>query len=259
MRTVNLTIPLAWSELTGGQLLFIAELFLEGQTRNAFLLKAFLYLSGLKILPGRSGDKNNPVYWFSKKQEKPFPLSLGELTDFSKECEFLLEERQTFRPLQQLEGRVARDVMMYDACFGEFIAAMIYYNQFKDIQTDSLFLYKLCAIMYPDDDFDQDNIRYKQFEKLPVHECYTAYLWFGMILNKVSSECPNLFREPSSDAEPVNLRENIHSMYNLVTEHDITKEKEVSRIDMWRVLYDMDEKARRIKETNENIERNGRI
>lgn len=259
MRTVKLTIPHAWSELAAGQLLFISELFGEGQTRNAFLLKAFLYFSGLKILPGRSGDAFNPVYWFSKKQEKPFPLSLGELINFSKECEFLLEERQDFRPLPALGGRKARDGMMYDACFGEFIAGMIYYNQFKDVQTDDVFLYKLCAIMYPDGEFDQDNVRYEQFEKIPVHECYTTYLWFGMILNRVAAECPNLFRESSADTEPANLRENIHSMYNLVTEHDITKEKEVSKIDMWRVLYDMDEKARRIKEINENTERNGRI
>lgn len=48
-------------------------------------------------------------------------------------------------------------------------------------------------------------------------------------------------------------------MYNLVTEHDITKEKEVARLEMWRVLYDMDEKARRIKEMNERLEQHGRV
>ncbi len=46
-------------------------------------------------------------------------------------------------------------------------------------------------------------------------------------------------------------------MYNLVTENDITKEKEVARLEMWRVLYDMDEKARRIKEMNERLEQLG--
>lgn len=259
MRTVTLTLPHDWSELSRQQLLFISALFLEGCTRNAFLLKSFAGLTGLKILPGRSGDKNNPIYWFSKKGEKPFPLAMGELIDFSRECEFLLQERHNFSPLSRMAGRKARDVMMYDACFGEFIAAMVYYNQFKDIQADTVFLHKLCAIMYPKGKWNPDKIRQEDFKNTPPAECYTAYLWFGTILNRVSAECPNLFREPSEETEPANLRENIHSMYNLVTEHDITKEKEVQQIDMWRVLFDMDEKARRIKERNEQMERNGRI
>lgn len=259
MKTVNLTIPHSWAELTEKQLLFISGLFLEGQTRKTFLLKAFVLLADLKILPGRSGERYNPVYWFYQKGGKPFPLSAGEVIDFSRECEYLLQERNEFKPLPQIAGRTAKNVMLYDVCFGEFIAAMVYYNQFKDIHTDCVLLNKLCAVMYPHGAWEPDNLREEDFERIPVHERYTSYLWFGTVLNRVAAECPNLFREQSDDAEPVNLRENIHGMYNLVTAHDITKEKEVSRIDMWRVLYNMDEKARRIKEMNENMERNGRI
>ena len=40
---------------------------------------------------------------------------------------------------------------------------------------------------------------------------------------------------------------------------DITKEKEVARLEMWRVLYDMDDQARRIKEMNERLEQYGRV
>lgn len=259
MKTVNLTIPREWSALTEDQLLFVSGLFLEGQTRNAFLLKAFVYLAGLRVRPGRSGNRDNPSYWFYKKGEKPFRLRLGELIDFSQDCKFLLEERENFKPLRQIVGREARDVMMYDACFGEFISAMVYYNQFKNPGEDIQFLHKLCAVMYPSGAWDPEHTRHEDFENVPIGECYTAFLWFGTVLKRVSTECPNLFWEPREDAEPVNLRENVHAMYNLVTEHDITKEREVSRIDMWRVLYDMDEKASRVKEMNDQMERDGRI
>ena len=113
--------------------------------------------------------------------------------------------------------------------------------------------------MYPAGPWDPDNIRQEEFACLPLHVCYTVFLWFGTVMNVVSRECPRLFREASDDAEPISLRENIHAMYNLVTEHDITKEKEVARLEMWRVLYDMDEKARRIKEMNERLEQHGRV
>lgn len=259
MKTVNLTLPQSWEELSEQQLLFVSSLYLQGLTRNAFLAKAFIGLSGLTILPGRYGDRDNPAYRFKKKGEQPFPLTMGEITDFSKACEFLLEERQNFAPLPVLAGRKARSVMMYDACFGEFTSAMVYYNQFKDPENDQYFLNKLCAIMYPADIWDPDNIRTEAFERMPLHICYTAFLWFGTILNQIASECPELFREAADDSEPISLRENIHAMYNLVTEHDITKEKEVAKIDMWRVLYDMDEKARRIKEMNERLDQHGRV
>ena len=255
MRKVDLTVPRRWEELSEKQLLFVSSLYLQGLTRNAFLTKAFICLSGLRILPGRfGGDRDNPVYLFKKKGEKAFPLSMGEILDFCRECEFLLQERLDFNPLPVLAGRKARNSLMYDACFGEFISAIVYYNQFKDPATDRHFLDKLCAVMYPAGTWDPEDLREEDFESLPLHVCYTAFLWFGSIMNRVANECPELFRQAVDDTEPVSLRENIHAMYNLVTEHDITKEKEVAGIEMWRVLYDMNEKAGRIKEMNEKLE-----
>ncbi len=259
MRTVNLTIPRSWGELTAKQLVFISALFLVGLTKNVFLLKAFMFLANIKILPYRDGDEDNPVYMFKREKEDAFPLTQGEITDFSHRCEFLLQERVSFNPLPKLAGRKARDTMMFDATFGEFISAMVFYNQFQNPAADSQFLQKLCAVMYPAGEWDPDQVPFKEFEKIPLHICYTAYLWFGTVLNVIANECPNLFPKTAEDAEPVSLRDNIHAMYNLVTENDITKEKEISHIDMWRVLYDMDEKARRIREINEQLEKNGRV
>ena len=256
---IDLTLPHSWEELSNKQLLFISSLFLQGITRNAFLSKAFLCLSGLKILPGRYGDPDNPVYLFKKSRKQTFSLSLGEILDFSRDCEFLLHDKDNFRPLPVLAGRKARNTMMYDACFGEFIAALVYYNQFKDPQRDKQFLYKLCAVLYPAGCWDPDNIGEEDIAGVDMPACYTAFLWFGTIMNIVARECPDLFREATEEAEPVSLRENIHSMYNLVTGNDITKEKDISGMEMWRVLYDMDEKAKRIKEMNETIEQHGKI
>ena len=50
MRTVNLILPHSWEELSERQLLFVSSLYLQGLTRNAFLTKAFIYLSGLRML-----------------------------------------------------------------------------------------------------------------------------------------------------------------------------------------------------------------
>ena len=254
MRKVNLTLPHSWEELTAKQLLFISSLFLQGLTKDGFLTKAFIYLSGLRILPGRYGDNGNPVYLFKLRKGPAFPLSTCEIKDFCQECNFLLEEREGFKPLPKLAGRRAREVMMYDACFGEFVAAMVYHNQFKDLEQDKRFLYKLCAVMYPAGKWNPDNNKEDRFAHVPIQACYTAFLWFGTVMNMVARECPDLFRNVSEEGEPVSLRENIHAMYNLTTGSDITKEKEISGIEMWRVLYDMDEKARRIKETNERLE-----
>ena len=176
MRTVNLILPHSWEELSERQLLFVSSLYLQGLTRNAFLTKAFIYLSGLRILPGRYGNRENPVYRFRKKGEKAFPMSMGEILDFCRECEFLLEYRENFSPLPVLAGRKALNTLMYDACFGQFISAMVYYNQFKDPEQDRHFLDKLCAVMYPAGPWDPDNIRQEEFACLPLHVCYTVFL-----------------------------------------------------------------------------------
>lgn len=256
MKTIDLTIPRTWSELTSKQLVFVSSLFLEGLTKEAFLMKAFMFLAGLKILPGRKGKRENPEYTFVANGGKPFTMTLGEILDFSRDCDFLLKEQDTFSPIPKMAGGEARDVMMYDACFEEFIAAMVYYNKCRE---NTMFIHKLCAVMYPLKPWDPDNIRHEDFESLPLAECYTVVMWFGFILNKVSEECPNLFKEKSEDSEPVNLRDNIHAMFNLVTAGDITKEKDIKRMEAWRVLYDMEDKAKGIQETNEKLEKYGRV
>lgn len=88
MRTVNLILPHSWEELSERQLLFVSSLYLQGLTRNAFLTKAFICLSGLRILLGRYGDRENPVYRFRKKGEKAFPMSMGEILDFAENVNF---------------------------------------------------------------------------------------------------------------------------------------------------------------------------
>ena len=256
MKTINLTTPRAWAELTDKQLVYVSSLFLEGLTKEVFLLKAFMFLTGLKVLPRREGKRENPEYTFVVNGEKPFAMTLGKILDFSRNCNFLLKEQDSFSPLPKMAGREARDLMMYDACFEEFITAMVYYNKCRE---NTMFIHKLCAVMYPFKPWDPDNIHHEDFMSLPLAECYTAVMWFGFVLNKVSEECPNLFKEKTEDTGPVNLRDNIHAMFNLVTSGDITKEKEIRCMEAWRVLYDMDDKVKGIQEMNEKLEQYGRV
>lgn len=256
MKTINLTIPRSWDKLTPSQLVFISSLFLQGLTKQAFLLKAFICLAGLKILPGRFGTKYNPSYLFARGKDK-FSLRLGQIIYFSKDCEFLLRERNRFNPVPAIGGRKARSVLMHDANFSEFISALVYYNQVNKLPDDRVTLLKLCAVMYPDRSWDPDNIKIDCFKEETNETCYTSYLWFGFVLNRVASECPDLFRAGENNSEPVSLRDNVHAMYNLVTGGDITKEKEVAKLPVWRVLCDMNDKARNIKEMNEKLNSNG--
>ena len=98
--------------------------------------------------------------------------------------------------------------MMYDACFGEFIAAMVYYNQCRDIHENKMFMHKLCAVMYPLKPWDPDNIRFEDFESLPFEECLTylntEHVSFDEVPGEYSGGTAGIFFTFTIDI-PVNL------------------------------------------------------
>jgi hypothetical protein len=247
MRNISLSLPKTWKELSANHLLFISREMVKEQTRTEFLLKTFVCISGLVLLEGRSGDS---TFLFEKKGELPFPLTANQLAEFIHECDFLLEKITEVSPIKKIARRKAYEFMMYEACFDEFISALNFFTAFQHTKNEK-WLDKLCVVLYPTGKWSDNNpSKYaKKFSNLEFHLKYTAFLWFCGLMNVIAKECPDMYTEGSSDV-PVDIKENIHGMLNLLSNEDVTKYDDLLKVKMWDALYVMNTKAKNINRTN---------
>lgn len=248
MRNVSLHLPKSWGELSEHQLLFISREMTKEQTKSEFLLKAFICLTGIKLLEGKSGDS---TFLFEKKGELSFPLTSDQLASLIHECDFLLEKITEIRPVRKIAGRKAYEFMMYDACFDEFISALNFFTAFQHTK-DELWLNKLCVVLYPKGKWNDNNPdkHAKHFSKIEFHIKYTAFLWFCGLMNVIAKECPDMYSEGSEEIA-VNIKDTINDMLNLLSGEDVTKNDALLKVKMWDALYMMNTKAKNINRINE--------
>lgn len=253
MRNISLRVPKNWKELSEHQLLFVSREMTKEQTRSEFLLKAFICLSGLKLLKGKSGDN---IFLFEKKGEIPFPLNSDQLTSFVHECDFLLEKITEIRPVRKLAGRKAYDFMMYEASFDEFISALNFFTAFQHTKKEK-WLDKLCVVLYPQRKWNDENPDkyFKKFSKIDFHIKYTAFLWFCGLMNVIAKQCPDMYSEGSDEVE-VDIKDNILGMLNLLSNEDVTKYDDLLKVKMWDALYMMNTKAKNINRINQQNKKN---
>jgi hypothetical protein len=253
MKTINLTVPKDWNDLTADQLKFVARLFNSpwAQDQYKFLTHAFIRFSGLKVLTKVIRMNKQIRYQVKKKGHKPFYLTSEQLRFSAEKLDWLLKEVHECTPLSRMG--IARPVnqRLYATKFIQFLTAENFYIAYQTTQKRE-HLNALCASLYllPWQKFSEDKVksRARYFRLIPFQTKYTAYLWYSGFRYHISVMCGNLFSGKGSG--PVNVREHIMGMLRSLTEGDVTKNKLVEQTDTWEALYELDAKAKYINELN---------
>jgi hypothetical protein len=252
---LRLNIPTASAQLTARQLKFISRLFMLGLPETEFLVKAFLFLSGLKLYTrsDRGRDAMHGVSTFVHKSLKtPFIIDPDLLAEMTKQCRFLLEPAE-LHPLRWIGLARARHFRLYNATFDEYLMAENYYFAYIETKKPE-HLDNLVAVLYrkPWHRWNANKIRGRglQFRRVSPEVKHSVFMWYTGFRAYVPKRCPHLFSGGGKKAEAFNPRNYINGMIHQLSNGDITLKPKLLKQPCWDALDELEQRAIEAEEIN---------
>ena len=248
MNEIRLHIPQRMIDLDKDQLLYISELFSSGLDEREFLIKAFIFLAEIRIMPYYSAPKSDDVV-LTHKKSKPFLLNSEQLALLSEKCRYLLTPDEV-RPIKRFKRFAkARHQRLYNTTFEEYLMAENYYFAFT--QTGKVeHLDSLISILYryPWHRWSSAKIqkRAKKFSSLSLAEKYSAFLWYAGFRHYVSKRCKTLFSSKSGGGGgggAFNPRSYINNMIHQLTNSDVTLREQLLKTPTMAALDELEQRA----------------
>lgn len=239
---LRLNLPTTTAQLTPRQLKAISWLFLLGLPETEFLVKAFLFLSGLKLEPRNTNPGTN--YFSHKSLEKPFIIDPDLLAEMAKQCSFLLEPAE-LHPLRWIRFARARHFRLYNATFEEYLMAENYYFAFTETKKPE-HLDNLVAVLYrlPWHWWNAAKIqkRARWFRLVDPAIKNSVFMWYTGFRAYVPKRCPQLFTGKKS-SQAFNPRNYINGMVHQLSNGDITIKNKLLQQSCWDALDELEQRA----------------
>lgn len=240
---LKLNIPLEYSHLTPGQIRFVSALFLQKYPETEFLLKAFLFLTGLRADIRPKTDSDGP-YFVHESLEKPFIIDEDVLAGLVKKCQFLTKPGE-IHPVKWIGLARARHYRLYNATFEEYLMAENYYFAYTETQNRAHLL-NLISVLYrkPWQKWNSAKIQQRAaaFANLEPETANAVFMWYTGFRWYVSKRCKKLFSgKPSTKA--FDARSYINGLVHLLNNGDITLNKKLYQQPLWFALDELEQRA----------------
>lgn len=245
--TININLPTAWSQLSKAQLYYLYALIADNLSLPQIKTYCFFKWGKIKILYRQNGG-----FFIRRGDVKGFLPS--EIVTSAIDA---LDWIDSFPPMPvrivEIDSHQAVDACFVGLPFGNFLAADNYYQGYLHRQDDAL-LVELAKILY-----QTDKIRLNKSEKISIFYWFTsakAYLSkkFSYFFQPFNSSPENLLE--SNDIGK-RISDAMNAQIRALTKGDITKEKEILEMDVWRALTELDAQAREFEELKRKY--NGKI
>lgn len=257
MKTIEISVPHSWAELSEKQLLTISEMLLfPGKSEEYIQILALKYFSGLKII-----KPVGPGIFLCKFNRCKILLDSYQINFHRKKLSWITGVPVGVKPLHKLKG--FRPV--YDTLEGSplklYLAAENYYQAYLHTE-DDFYLRSLASVLYSAGTEWNDNetaVKQNKFKSCSPSELFTVFLWYNSIKQILTNKYPFLFvsSEDTGNDTP-DMRSHINNMLRVLTSGDVTKMEAVLATETWYALYELNEKAREIEEFNTK-QRDGKI
>lgn len=258
-RTLRLTSPTSWGEMTQEQLRYVLHLL---ATMDGDLVRIKTYMlcrfTGLEI--GRSAYRPmdgrirkvfvchyRTAWW---RPASRFFLSAETVQGMIHQFDFIDQYDGMDVRLDTISGYRAVDDELHEYPFRDYLTAETYYQlslSEEDIRKKAEYVEKLAVCLYRD-----------YYGKAPSHirlsavEQLGTMMWFAHVKAVLAEEFPNFFRRTEgADAGDYDIISSRNAQIRALTEGDITKEALVLDMDCWRALAELDQKAREAREFKE--------
>ena len=235
---IELTAPKNFSEMTEKELRYLCALLVAGQSETQIHVKCFIRFSGIKIVA-----RVLETYWFTKPKLKVF-FKLGDeqVAFFASRLKFLTTKYDGITPFKRI-GFDARpfDRLLRDTTFATYFEAENHYQAYI-FKKDEKYLTKLLAVLY--------NAPEKWMQRhATATDRMMCLLWFMGIKEHFARKWKYLFKKEDTDDDddsptPPNMYLIITNQVRMLTDGDITKNKQVLGSPTWDALTELDNKCR---------------
>jgi len=248
MKPLKLILPARWIELSNRQLVFVSRLWMMGYPEPEFLVKAFLMLTGLKLITGDMVETQGiaSLHYKHPSIKKPFLIDTELMAELCEKCRFLLTPDEV-HPVKRIGFTRARHFKLYNATFEEYLMAENYYFAYTETRKEE-YLDNLIACLYrkPWQRWNAEKIqdRARHFSKIDPAIKNAVFMGYVGFRSYVPKRCKALFSVKGSvSGRPFNPREYINGMIHTLSNGDITiKDKLLSR-PCWDALDELEQRA----------------
>lgn len=244
---LRITMPSRWLDLTAKQLLYVSRLFLMNYDTTKFLVKAFLFISGIKLQYDRDPEPDGARWFTHKSVKKPFLLDPDQVSEMAKSCEFLLSPDEV-NPIRWIGFARSRQYRLYNATFEEYLMAENYYFAYIETKKDE-HLDNLIACLYhrPWHWWNAAKIQKRalQFRNVDPAVKNSVFMWYIGFRTYVPKRCKTLFKSKGSGKKrrPFNPREYINGMIHQLNNGDITITDKLLKKPAWNALDELEQRA----------------
>lgn len=243
MEAIRLKIPTTLYNLTQKELVFISRLFLMGYPETEFLVKAFLYLSNLKVVSYKPATDGACWYKLGKLRN-PVLIDTDLLSTMAEKCRFLLDAEEV-RPIRWINFSRARHFRLYNATFDEYLMAENFYFAYIETKNE-VHLNNLISVLYrrPWHCWNSGKIqaRAKQFANVDPAVKNSVFMWYVGFRALVPKRCPKLFSGKKSTAK-FDVRNYINGMVHQLSGGNITLNNQLLKQPVWSALEELEQRA----------------
>lgn len=244
MKELRLTIPESLADLTPKQLKYVSRLFMHGYQESEFLLKAFLYLSGIRLVSWKKAEPDGSRWYRHRSLKMQVLISPEMVVEMINRVRFLLVPGEVV-PIPWIRMAKAKHYRMLDATFDEYLMAENFY--FAYVQTKKeIHLDNLMAVLYrkPWQRYRSDKIqsRARIFRNVSPEIKTSVFMWYVGFRSYVLKRCPSLFSGKKSN-RPFTVRGYINGMIHQLSNGDITIKDKLLKSPLWDALDEMEQRA----------------
>lgn len=245
-----LTLPTAWERLSQEQLNYICVLMANGVQMQELKHYCFLHFAGFRVV-SRWGDNwiiRIRQGWFKKRD---FFFSAEELARITMRYLGWMDVQPTaLIRLVRHKKFHAVNAQLHGITFNVFLSLENLWQGYIYTKDNKL-VDRMVRMLYRDN-------KGNPIDVIPEKIRVSAILWFGAFKTFCYEHWPNLYSHSvSSDGSssgPVDVESITNMQIRALTGGDITKEKEVLAMDVWRALTELDAKAADAKEQRRQID-----
>ncbi len=231
MKTViDLSIPKSWQELPDKELRYVFRLLNGSFTITQVKARCLLRWAGMRVL------RQEGALFVVRYKKQVFPISALQITEAISNLEWLGDFPSYPVRLSRIGFHRAVRADLQNVTFEDFLTLDNLYQGYLQTQKAAL-LHDMALILYQ-----------ARFIRLTKEEATCIFYWFTSVKRYFASLFTNFFSS-ATDGEVFSpsykqLQDNVNTQIRALTGGDITKEREVLRMDCWRALTELDAKAK---------------
>lgn len=252
-KTINLTLPKGWADLTQEQLRYLLQTMVEVQTANRnrgyrsmedYSAQSMAQVATLCLLKW-SGLKVVCAYgdgWLVAHEGEEFRLTTAQIAAAADTLGWAKELPGEPVRLERADGAtaVAAD-LSEDFSFDNWLSCEALWQVYQ-LNSDEAMLRQMAEILY-----------HKEGIRLDAAETLGIFYWWASVKTMVSEMFPNFFKPTGEGGEPPSadgIRRSMDAQIRALTKGDITKEAEILAMGAMRALTELDAQAREYDELN---------